>query len=76
MTRPNIMVEVGDQPWVTTRPNLPDIDFANWGTIPKRWWHPMGWEQKRATLAFVDGHCDFVPVQMRVANTEQYRRDP
>lgn len=51
-------------------------DFANYATIPRRWWHPLGWEQKRATLAFVDGHCDFVPVQMRVANTGQYRRDP
>lgn len=76
VVHPKLTVEVGDQPWWTTRPNLPDNDFLNWSTMPERWWHPIPWPQKKASLAFVDGHSDFVPIQMRVANTSEYRRDP
>jgi len=71
-----ITILVGDWPWWATRPNLPDNDFAMFTFDPRPWWHPLGFRDRKMDICFTDGHAEYTSIQLRVANTDRYRRDP
>lgn len=76
VSRPSLMVLLGDWAWFATRPNLPDNDFAMFSFDPRPWWHPLGFKDRKINICFIDGHAAFTPIQFRVANTDDYHRNP
>ena len=44
--------------------------------LPQYWWHPGGFELKKAAIAFVDGHSGYVGIVPGEENAAEYRTSP
>jgi len=76
MPEASLTIMLGDWVWQSTAPVLEPNDLFMFTYDVTTWWHPLGFENRKCPIVFVDGHARYIPIQINVPNTDHYRRNP
>jgi len=76
MPSASLTIMLGDWTWLSTAENMAANDTFMFTNDARTWWHPLGFRNRKVAMVFTDGHAKYLPIKIKVPNTDLYLRNP